>query len=160
MNHGIAVYVIGADGCRNPRISGRSQAGGNDRCGARIRCEFYRRQSRCWRDRSGNGRLPQGSRRQGGPGQIGRLPANHLLWVEQSAGLSADRHIQGQAGQFDREAEERASERKDDMIESDFESLKRGLAQVADYRSEEHTSELQSLMRIAYAVFCLKTRTK
>src|SRR3546814_9882720 len=24
------------------------------------------------------------------------------------------------------------------------------------YRSEEHTSELQSLMRIAYAVFCLK----
>src|SRR3546814_5616935 len=28
------------------------------------------------------------------------------------------------------------------------------------YRSEEHTSELQSLMRISYAVFCLKTKTK
>src|SRR3546814_5767296 len=27
-------------------------------------------------------------------------------------------------------------------------------------RSEEHTSELQSLMRIAYAVFCLKKKTK
>src|SRR3546814_7442547 len=27
------------------------------------------------------------------------------------------------------------------------------------YRSEEHTSELQSLMRISYAVFCLKTKT-
>src|SRR3546814_4990023 len=27
-----------------------------------------------------------------------------------------------------------------------------------DYRSEEHTSELQSLMRISYAVFCLKTK--
>src|SRR3546814_5233454 len=27
---------------------------------------------------------------------------------------------------------------------------------VADNRSEEHTSELQSLMRISYAVFCLK----
>src|SRR3546814_8359246 len=26
-------------------------------------------------------------------------------------------------------------------------------------RSEEHTSELQSLMRISYAVFCLKTTT-
>src|SRR3546814_2072097 len=26
----------------------------------------------------------------------------------------------------------------------------------ADLRSEEHTSELQSLMRISYAVFCLK----
>src|SRR3546814_6315349 len=27
-------------------------------------------------------------------------------------------------------------------------------------RSEEHTSELQSLMRISYAVFCLKKNTK
>src|SRR3546814_4814217 len=27
-------------------------------------------------------------------------------------------------------------------------------------RSEEHTSELQSLMRISYSVFCLKTKTK
>src|SRR3546814_6217943 len=29
---------------------------------------------------------------------------------------------------------------------------------VADFRSEEHTSELQSLMRISYAVFCLKKK--
>src|SRR3546814_8778395 len=28
------------------------------------------------------------------------------------------------------------------------------------YRSEEHTSELQSLMRTSYAVFCLKKKTK
>src|SRR3546814_10425129 len=28
-----------------------------------------------------------------------------------------------------------------------------------DKRSEEHTSELQSLMRISYAVFCLKKKT-
>src|SRR3546814_2293078 len=28
-----------------------------------------------------------------------------------------------------------------------------------DRRSEEHTSELQSLMRISYAVFCLKKKT-
>src|SRR3546814_7137204 len=27
-----------------------------------------------------------------------------------------------------------------------------------DWRSEEHTSELQSLMRISYAVFCLKKK--
>src|SRR3546814_6119863 len=27
-----------------------------------------------------------------------------------------------------------------------------------EYRSEEHTSELQSLMRISYAVFCLKKK--
>src|SRR3546814_4176239 len=30
------------------------------------------------------------------------------------------------------------------------------LLTVEDHRSEEHTSELQSLMRISYAVFCLK----
>src|SRR3546814_3661545 len=30
----------------------------------------------------------------------------------------------------------------------------------ADDRSEEHTSELQSLMRISYAVFCLQTKNK
>src|SRR3546814_8687317 len=29
-----------------------------------------------------------------------------------------------------------------------------------DLRSEEHTSELQSLMRISYAVFCLKKKKK
>src|SRR3546814_6556655 len=29
---------------------------------------------------------------------------------------------------------------------------------ASPYRSEEHTSELQSLMRISYAVFCLKKK--
>src|SRR3546814_6897857 len=33
------------------------------------------------------------------------------------------------------------------------------LARPAGGRSEEHTSELQSLMRISYAVFCLKKKT-
>src|SRR3546814_4711469 len=31
---------------------------------------------------------------------------------------------------------------------------------IALVRSEEHTSELQSLMRISYAVFCLKKKTR
>src|SRR3546814_10869951 len=31
---------------------------------------------------------------------------------------------------------------------------------LRDKRSEEHTSELQSLMRISYAVFCLKKKNK
>src|SRR3546814_3260882 len=34
------------------------------------------------------------------------------------------------------------------------------LHQVGRKRSEEHTSELQSLMRISYAVFCLKKKKK
>src|SRR3546814_7293140 len=35
-----------------------------------------------------------------------------------------------------------------------------GGARQGPDRSEEHTSELQSLMRISYAVFCLNTKTK
>src|SRR3546814_2461404 len=34
------------------------------------------------------------------------------------------------------------------------------IVEFADARSEEHTSELQSLMRISYAVFCLKKHKK
>src|SRR3546814_6669554 len=36
---------------------------------------------------------------------------------------------------------------------------RRDLGDIGDeFRSEEHTSELQSLMRISYAVFCLKKK--
>src|SRR3546814_8317564 len=34
------------------------------------------------------------------------------------------------------------------------------IAKVFSFRSEEHTSELQSLMRISYAVFCLNKKTR
>src|SRR3546814_9415828 len=34
------------------------------------------------------------------------------------------------------------------------------VGQAVEIRSEEHTSELQSLMRISYAVFCLKKKKK
>src|SRR3546814_8692468 len=36
----------------------------------------------------------------------------------------------------------------------------RGIDRICPGRSEEHTSELQSLMRISYAVFCLKKKHK
>src|SRR3546814_1070500 len=42
-----------------------------------------------------------------------------------------------------------------------WEGLDNGQQPVTDWRgnrSEQHTSELQSLMRISYAVFCLKTK--
>src|SRR3546814_7897402 len=41
------------------------------------------------------------------------------------------------------------------MQESEMSAI---LALVNAFRSEEHTSELQSLMRISYAVFCLKNK--
>src|SRR3546814_5673774 len=40
------------------------------------------------------------------------------------------------------------------LREKDF----REFVTTHDWRSEEHTSELQSLMRISYAVFCLKKK--
>src|SRR3546814_7075133 len=51
-----------------------------------------------------------------------------------------------------------------DMDRTYVSSLERGnYAATVDMleriRSEEHTSELQSLMRISYAVFCLKKKT-
>src|SRR3546814_7887474 len=39
-------------------------------------------------------------------------------------------------------------------------SISKGTLDVLMERSEEHTSELQSLMRISYAVFCLKKKKK
>src|SRR3546814_8111356 len=50
----------------------------------------------------------------------------------------------------------RAGDRKvfDDTVEQVLLAEQMGF----DVRSEEHTSELQSLMRISYAVFCLKKK--
>src|SRR3546814_3926163 len=40
------------------------------------------------------------------------------------------------------------------------EGLRQEALDLAGARSEEHTSELQSLMRISYAVFCLKKKNQ
>src|SRR3546814_2176796 len=40
----------------------------------------------------------------------------------------------------------------------DDQAWARDFYRAASFRSEEHTSELQSLMRISYAVFCLKKK--
>src|SRR3546814_8531267 len=44
--------------------------------------------------------------------------------------------------------------------EADEQGADGGAADRAEARSEEHTSELQSLMSISYAVFCLKKKNK
>src|SRR3546814_4433490 len=43
-------------------------------------------------------------------------------------------------------------------MSGDWRKVGAGMELVAVLRSEEHTSELQSLMRISYAVFCLKKK--
>src|SRR3546814_7354018 len=49
---------------------------------------------------------------------------------------------------------------RDDSVLSEGAALAFCIARSIISRSEEHTSELQSLMRISYAVFCLKTKKK
>src|SRR3546814_4247597 len=51
---------------------------------------------------------------------------------------------------------DRARERLFAEIESA--DVMASIREVCGHRSEEHTSELQSLMRISYAVFCLKKK--
>src|SRR3546814_4157139 len=46
----------------------------------------------------------------------------------------------------------------EDLRDETFQSLLQGKPVDVGTRSEEHTSELQSLMRISYAVFCLKKK--
>src|SRR3546814_6045636 len=46
------------------------------------------------------------------------------------------------------------------LVPDEVRDIKREVADDEDQRSEEHTSELQSLMRISYAVFCLKKKTE
>src|SRR3546814_4169996 len=52
----------------------------------------------------------------------------------------------------------RLDDRRADLCELQY--RRRGRDPAGDIRSEEHTSELQSLMRISYAVFCLKKKKK
>src|SRR3546814_1927286 len=55
----------------------------------------------------------------------------------------------------------RCNEVGDGLLQAALLGQRRQLRQVLGReRSEEHTSELQSLMRISYAVFCLKKKTK
>src|SRR3546814_3478934 len=44
-------------------------------------------------------------------------------------------------------------------LQSELANLEQQSAELTQKRSEEHTSELQSLMRISYAVFSLKKKT-
>src|SRR3546814_2391908 len=78
------------------------------------------------------------------------------------AGLVVQRHDPARVGHLalcveqivDRQAQARVLEER--QVVRQF----RHLVEVREDRSEEHTSELQSLMRISYAVFCLKQKNK
>src|SRR3546814_5334959 len=48
----------------------------------------------------------------------------------------------------------------EESVRSELRQGDGGRIAIGDVRSEEHTSELQSLMRISYAVFCLTKKKK
>src|SRR3546814_3050088 len=85
------------------------------------------------------------------PGSTARREA--MQWAEQSlrdAGFHPIiKHVDGVAETVI--ADTVVAERIDLLVMGAY-----GHSRIRNRRSEEHTSELQSLMRISYAVFCLK----
>src|SRR3546814_3480891 len=84
----------------------------------------------------------------------------HLRFAEEEAVGQADlvaRRRRARAERIDIAALGRDVE---DEAAAEVEVLRPLKARADIFRSEEHTSELQSLMRISYAVFCLKKKKK
>src|SRR3546814_5376983 len=73
---------------------------------------------------------------------------NHRCAENDATGLQAQQAHAGQHARGDADAGR------------DHRRTEKQRLDLAVARSEEHTSELQSLMRISYAVFCLKKKTQ
>src|SRR3546814_186220 len=123
------------------RSSARAHAG----CGQAVTPAHLVFQLRAARNRG----LPQG----GGPVQ-GRSARGALRTARQDRRrLRRQRSVQGRCQRL-------PCSRKGHDQPDDRRGRCQGNADPAHSRSEEHTSELQSLMRISYAVFCLKKKKK
>src|SRR3546814_3080978 len=79
-------------------------------------------------------------------GRCEAFHAVHMVSTSVSSSLFCMKYLALRSGMSDRR-----------LLSSDLDSFVPHAASVS--RSEEHTSELQSLMRISYAVFCLKKKT-
>src|SRR3546814_4812030 len=93
---------------------------------------------------------------------LGRLEGEH-----QAKGRGEDeidpqdlgcRHRQGEAQQDRQDDRQRLTAVRGDFPGNDLSDVIVDGPALAHGRSEEHTSELQSLMRTSYAVFCLKKK--
>src|SRR3546814_10177905 len=70
------------------------------------------------------------------------------IFDDQLSGPGRDDHVAAAAGKDGGDPES--------LLLSGKRCVSPAAGDIGDHRSEEHTSELQSLMRISYAVFCLK----
>src|SRR3546814_10034478 len=85
-----------------------------------------------------------------GDSMLSRLDLAYSLNMHMAQGITTDRAI-GVMSSFERFL---SNQRLFNVLVT---RVRDGLTMI---RSEEHTSELQSLMRISYAVFCLKKKRK
>src|SRR3546814_9685540 len=88
-------------------------------------------------------RIGRANHRLDTPSEAILIPGNRFEYLEARAALDAV-----EAGERD----------TDDFRPGSLDVLAQHVMGLACARSEEHTSELQSLMRISYAVFCLKKK--
>src|SRR3546814_1468471 len=84
------------------------------------------------------------------------MPGRHNRSIDGRAAESAARSIVGEK----REARRPTMLKKLKIMSLAGAAIAMGAAAMVPARSEEHTSELQSLMRISYAVFCLKKKKR
>src|SRR3546814_7176360 len=90
-----------------------------------------------------------------------RLPAGELpLLVYPSAHAAVDAHLLQLRFELGRKAQTFDCNQPRHILRIDAGIAQREIGAEGMGRSEEHTSELQSLMRISYAVFCLKNKKK
>src|SRR3546814_6535469 len=80
-----------------------------------------------------------------------------LTGQREAAGASLREHQKPRQDEVQQQRRQRAGCDREDRLNRGR-SVTGADQQRIDTRSEEHTSELQSLMRISYAVFCLKKK--
>src|SRR3546814_10702996 len=86
-----------------------------------------------------------------------RVPFNHTPWMGQALDAGAEIIIVPMVNNRDDAARAAAACRYAPEGVRSFGPVRSGMY-LNQARSEEHTSELQSLMRISYAVFCLQKK--
>src|SRR3546814_3211983 len=92
-------------------------------------------------------------------GKIARLNAQDFRWIGSQECKEAVHPDPPIANQIERKRKQRFRARHARSSVGEGQALILGPTRIVAGRSEEHTYELQSLMRISYAVFCLKKKT-
>src|SRR3546814_5894603 len=95
---------------------------------------------------------------------VGVMARGNARSLRRHVGAQAEQATTGRIGELEDlllDVLRRTGQQRIEMLDQRrMHELVTTLAIVIEQRSEEHTSELQSLMRSSYAVFCLKKKNK